>query len=97
MERGRILEPVIAGIFAANHEEFHVGECGMIEHSEYPFLIGSPDRLLLQAQPDELDDSDSDIVISGLEIKTADISQVVYWGEEDSDQIPQEYLLQTQW
>ena len=91
MERGRKLEPVVAGMFAANHEEFEVVETGIIEDSEYPFLIGSPDRMLL-----ELGGFDGEAV-SGLEIKTADISTMSRWGEEETDEIPVEYLVQCQW
>ena len=43
MERGRILEPIIASHFAVNHEEYEVVETGIIESDEYPFLMGSPD------------------------------------------------------
>jgi putative phage-type endonuclease len=98
MERGRILEPVIADIFAANHEEYCVEECGIVEHSDgdvkYPFLIGSPDRLLTEEDPDDHNDN---FVLSGLEIKTADATKMSEWGEEMSDEIPLEYYLQCQW
>jgi predicted phage-related endonuclease len=87
LERGRKLEPVIAGMFAANHEEFSVIEHGIVEDEKYPFLIGSPDRLLL----------DNGEPISGLEIKTADATKMNEWGQEDSDEIPVEYLIQCQW
>ena len=92
MERGRKLEPVIANIFAANHEEFMLDDddAFLMEDHEYPFLIGSPDRLLVRKSPaSELD--------SGLEIKTADISKANEWSDEDTDEIPIEYLLQCQW
>ena len=87
-ERGRILEPVIANIFAANHDEFQVVEAEIFEDKEYPFLIGSPDRFLVY-QGSELD--------SGLEIKTADATKMNEWGDEETDQIPVEYLIQCQW
>jgi len=93
MERGRVLEPVVAGIFAANHEEFGVEECGIVENPEYPFLIGSPDRVLLE--PDA--GMTRMITVSGLEIKTADATKMSEWGDEETDEIPREYLLQTQW
>jgi len=103
MERGRILEPVIARMFMASRRgEFDVIEpiTGIIEDTEYPFLIGSPDRLLSIEDDDDkrgIYDDRTFTQISGLEIKTADVSQMPFWGEEDTDQIPQEYLLQTQW
>jgi putative phage-type endonuclease len=114
-ERGRKLEPVVAAMFAANHEEFDVlgleevtGEI-IIEHEDYPFLIGSPDRILSKrlsmgcenCYPQE---PRSD---SGLEIKTADISKMSEWGNEDWEGVllppyylppfPLPYWLQCQW
>ena len=89
MERGRILEPVIADIFAANHEEFESRQSGIVESVKYPFLIGSPDRRLVHINDCFVD--------SGLEIKTADITKASEWGDEMSDEIPVAYLLQCQW
>jgi putative phage-type endonuclease len=86
LERGRKLEPVVASIFAANHDEFKVVEHGIIEDPNYPFLIGSPDRLLFCGN-----------TTSGLEIKTADISTMSRWGEEGTDEVPVEYWIQCQW
>jgi putative phage-type endonuclease len=97
-ERGRKLEPVVAAIFAANHDEFEVEEHGIIEDKEYPFLIGSPDRVLLVETGREIAEKNFGFeLVSGLEIKTADISMMPEWGLEGSDEIPDAYNLQCQW
>ena len=94
MKRGRELEPDIARRFALDHPEFEVVEHGIVEDPEYPFLIGSPDRLLLQGGASAA----SGEVVSGLEVKTCDINQKGKWyneaGEED---IPLPYYVQSLW
>jgi putative phage-type endonuclease len=94
MERGRKLEPVVASIFQANHEEYCVFEHGIVTHREHDFLIGSPDFLLSDMDSNYGTDYTP---VSGLEIKTADISKANEWGEEGTDEIPVEYLIQCQW
>ena len=94
MERGRKLESVIAHIFAANHEEFWLEKCGIVEDSNYPFLIGSPDRVICDSSCHDVCPGKT---VSGLEIKTADISKANEWGDEGTDEIPIEYLIQCQW
>jgi putative phage-type endonuclease len=86
-ERGRKLEPIIADMFQANHEEYLVSEYGMLQSKEYSFLMGSPDRVLVEGMG----------IASGLEIKTADVTKMNEWGEEGSDEIPLPYYLQSQW
>ena len=88
MERGRKLEPVVAAMFEANHPEFKVATFGTVSDSDYPFLIGNPDRLLFERTGNGA---------SGLEIKTADISTIGRWGEEETDEVPVEYWIQCQW
>jgi putative phage-type endonuclease len=98
LERGRVLEPVIADIFQANHSEYNVtnpDRCffindGIMRHEKYKFIIGSPDRVLSNCESD-------DAAISGLEIKTADATKMSEWGEEGTDEIPLCYYLQCQW
>jgi len=102
LARGREMEPVIAGLFAVNHCEFAVCQSGMSTRSDYPFLIGSPDRILFDDMPVSSDGFDeppnySNVPVSGLEIKTADITKMSQWGEEGTDEIPVEYLVQCQW
>lgn len=87
LERGRLLEPVVADNFAVNHPEFEVAEHGIVEDEECPFLIGSPDRVLLQ---------DGELV-SVLECKTSDISKMNEWGAEHTDAIPPYYAVQALW
>jgi putative phage-type endonuclease len=89
LERGRKLEPVIAQMFAAIHDEFQVVTQGILEDDECPYLIGSPDRMLLSSL--------TRVIASGLEIKTADVSKMPEWGEEETDEVPVEYWTQCQW
>lgn len=96
MALGRRYEPIVADIFQGGHEEFRVA-CNrqgtdapeLYEHEEFPFLIGHPDRLLYSAQTNDL--------VEGLEIKTANVSNMRFWGEERTDSIPVHYLIQCQW
>ncbi len=89
MDRGVALEPVVATMFGGNHPEFVVENYGLIQHPEYEFLTGSPDRVLIDKETGEL--------AAGLEIKTANIITSNEWGEEDTDQIPYHYLFQCMW
>jgi putative phage-type endonuclease len=88
LERGHALENVVAMMYAANHREHAVESIGMITHPDYPYAVGSPDRVLL--------DKDG-LMVAGLEIKTANIITRDGWGAEDSDEIPVQYLCQCQW
>lgn len=96
MERGRRYEPIVADIFQGGHQELRVAHNRLgtnapeiYEHADYPFLVGRPDRLLYDAQSNDL--------VEGLEIKTSNWSNVRQWGEEGTDAIPQNYLIQCQW
>jgi len=85
LERGRILEPIVADMFAAIHkDEFDVKEIEMITDSEHDFLVGSPDRILQK----------DGVAVAVLEIKTSD--QYQEWGLEGTDQIPEQYYMQVQ-
>lgn len=96
MARGRRFEPIVADIFAGCHPEYRVAhnrqgtdEPELYTHSDYPFLIGRPDRLLYTTIDDKL--------AEGLEIKTSNWSNIRAWGDEGSDAIPTHYLIQCQW
>lgn len=96
MARGRRWEPIVADVFAGCHPEYRVAhnrqgtdEPELYVHPDFPYLIGHPDRLLYSASKDEL--------VAGLEIKTSNWANVKYWGEEGTDDIPINYLIQCQW
>lgn len=96
MARGRRYEPIIADLFQGGHQEFRVAHNRkgtsapeLYEHPEYDFLIGHPDRLLYERSTEDL--------VEGLEIKTSNWANVRAWGEEGTDAIPQNYLIQCQW
>ena len=96
MARGRAYEPVIADLFATGNSQYRVAhnrqgteDPEVYVDSDYPFLIGHPDRMLYDARTDEL--------VAGLEIKTSNISNKRFWGEVGTDAIPVHYLIQCQW
>lgn len=96
MARGRRYEPIVAEIFAGGRPEFRVAhnrlgtdDPELYEHEQYPFLIGHPDRLLYDANTNQL--------VAGLEIKTSNWANVRNWGEEGTDAIPRHYLIQCLW
>ena len=96
MARGRRYEPVVAEIFQAGRPEFRVEhnrqgteEPEKYVHEKYHFLVGHPDRLLYDANSNEL--------VAGLEIKTSNWTNIRNWGEEGTDAIPRHYLIQCQW
>lgn len=96
MALGRRFEPIVADVFQGGHQEFRVAHNRrgtdapeLFEHAEYPYLIGHPDRLLYDAR--------SGALVEGLEIKTSNWSNVRLWGEEGTDAVPTNYLIQCQW
>lgn len=96
MALGIRFEPIVADIFAGCHPEYRVAhnrqgtdEPELYTHEDYPYLIGHPDRLLYSAAKDEL--------VEGLEIKTSNWANIRNWGEEGTDSIPVNYLIQCQW
>jgi putative phage-type endonuclease len=86
MQMGRALEDAIAAVYA---ERFGVKlrrHNAIRRHPKYPWMLANPDRLIEGAR-------------TGVEIKNVDA--LVYrfsqqWGEENSDEIPEPYLLQCQ-
>lgn len=96
MARGRRYEPIVADVFAGGRPEFRVehnrkgtDEPELYVHPDYDFLIGHPDRLLYDSKTSEL--------VAGLEIKTSNIANIRKWGDEGTDAIPRNYLIQCQW
>lgn len=95
MARGRKWEPIVAAMFEAAHPEFEVthnnpitGQTWFVRDSEHEYLTGQPDRML--------HDSNGRLQ-AGLEIKTASWRTIQNWGQEGTDQVPQNYLLQSNW
>lgn len=86
MEWGNILEPVIAARWRERNQiKFRDLAKALLRHEKYSFLCCSPDRLVY---PDSLK--------SGLEIKNVGMWSAQFWGEEGTDEIPADYLLQVQ-
>jgi predicted phage-related endonuclease len=96
MKRGRDSEDIIAQLYALRHQgEYKVVH--NLDQTESPlqvidknkeYLIGHPDRILLDPITDE--------VVGGLEIKSAGLYSISKWGPDGSTQIPPHYYLQTQ-
>jgi putative phage-type endonuclease len=89
-ERGRVLEPYIAEKFAAAHPEFWVHGDGreLFAHSERPWMMATPDRLIASNR------ADMDCAAL-LECKTDAGSDE--WGEEGTGEIPVHYRCQVLW
>lgn len=85
MRWGRRLEDAIADEFAERHPEFDVATVGLIAHSDRPWQLATPDRLLY----------DGSTLVSCLEVKTAgDLGE---WGGDGSADIPVYYRCQVLW
>ena len=85
MKMGHRLEPVIADMYSeATGNELAMA--GLMVHPDFPFIIGTPDRLNV-THPN-----------AGLEIKTANVFRGISgWGDPGTDEIPENYLLQCVW
>ncbi len=81
---GRALEPVVAAEWAKRHETRIRHRTKLFRHPQYPWAIAHLDYDL--PGTDEV-----------LEIKTAGHYAAHEYGEDGSDQVPTEYLFQTQW
>lgn len=78
---GHLLEPVIAGLYSEQtSREVFLPDPEIIEHLEFPEIIGSPDRLAPQ---------DGRVVELKSEHQFAD-----KFGDPGSDQVPDHYLIQ---
>ena len=95
MARGRKWEPIVADMFAASHPEYEVTKDNpvtlqpwFVRDTEHAFLTGQPDRMLHDSHG---------YIEAGLEIKTASMRSIRNWGSMGSDEVPQGYLLQSNW
>jgi putative phage-type endonuclease len=78
---GNRLEPIVAEEYASKNGAFLKEPTEMYRHKEYPFLIANPDRLIIGQK-------------GVLECKTSSSYKNSEWGEDGTDEIPTEYLLQ---
>lgn len=101
MERGRVLEPYIAGKFAQAHEDdfllFGDGR-QLFAHDERKWQLATPDRLIADDMRFDFDGDDVIEVfepVAVAEFKTA--SSMDEWGEPGTDEIPVHYRAQVLW
>lgn len=80
---GHEAEPLVAKYFARRTGLKVRSVKGTVRHPTHPYLMAHPDRLV---------GSDE-----GLELKTAGWRQLEEWGLEGTDEVPDEYLVQTHW
>lgn len=86
---GRLQEPIIADYYAQKHHvRLYDPGLELFYDKDTPYYIGTPDRLVLDGKGG---------YERGLEIKTANSYKASEWGEPGTDDIPQEYFLQSQW
>jgi putative phage-type endonuclease len=99
MERGNVLEPYIADKFREAHPEFDVmgSGRGLYAHSDRPWQMATPDRMLHEHDGDPWSGGESglDSMRAVLECKVDGGSDE--WGDEGSDEIPVHYRCQVLW
>lgn len=95
MARGRKWEPIISQMFAASHPEFEVTAQNPVTLA--PWFVRHPEKEYLTGQPDRMLHNENGTLAAGLEIKTASTRTLSSWGKEGTDEVPQGYLLQSNW
>lgn len=84
MRVGRRLEPVVIGEFCdETGEQVALYPCPLIAHPEFPHHLATPDADLVSGRL--------------VEAKTASIRTLSDWGPSGSDEVPDSYVVQTQW
>lgn len=83
MKWGLRMEPVIASAYADETGNVIVKPQGVYQHPKFGFMTGSPDYFL-RDKPEGID-------AKNIRFKTEE------WGEEGSDKVPAQYLIQAQW
>ncbi len=89
---GKRLEPVLLAYYAETTG--HTLDCESVtrRHPDHPWALATVDGLVV------VDDGDDNIRPAWIvEAKTADWKVADQWGEEGTDQIPEQYLCQVQW
>lgn len=89
MEWGRRLEDAVRGKFADEHPEFHVRVGpGLVAHADRRWQLATIDGLAAEH-------TDGDAVAL-VEVKTGS-RNTDEWGDEDTDEVPLNYVCQTTW
>lgn len=81
MRWGKLLEPVVAQAYCERTGRSVWNPDTLMRHKEHDFIIGTPDRLVINAQ-------------RGLECKTSSAHLTDHWGPDGSDSVPPHYLVQ---
>jgi putative phage-type endonuclease len=87
LRMGHALEPLIAELYA-ERTTHHLDICNTIVHPTRSWQLATPDRLAVIGKVGSQ-------MLKVVECKKAWSSDG--WGEEGTDQVPQDYLVQTQW
>lgn len=87
MEWGLLLEDAIAQRYTDRTGLASWKPDRLYQHSDHPFMVATPDRLVVG-------DPDLGLQPRLVEIKTAGSYTEAEWGEEGTDQIPRQYLVQ---
>jgi len=99
MEKGRVLEPVIAEKFAAAHPELYIGGTGreLYANPDQAWQLATPDRLAYdwRLDPDLVHPVTHGQPLAVLECKVDGGSDE--WGEPGTDEIPVHYRAQVLW
>lgn len=80
---GRLMEPVVATLYERTTGNRLIEPKGLLVHPEFDCIVGTPDRLVIGQE-------------RGCEIKTVNPYSRTQWGEPGTDQVPDEYLIQSQ-
>lgn len=80
---GRLLEPVVATLYEKRTGNRLLQPPGILVHPDHDCILGTPDRLVLGQE-------------RGCEIKTVNSWSRTAWGDPGTDQVPDDYLIQSQ-
>lgn len=83
MRIGQLAEPMLTTLYEERTGD-KLAPAEIVLHPQYPHIGGSPDRLMV-GRP------------KSVELKTGNLFTADRWGEEGTDEVPEEYLCQVAW
>jgi putative phage-type endonuclease len=101
MERGRVLEPYIAGKFADRRPDLIVDGTGreLYAHPQRPWQMATPDRVIQDSATCGVAERDGVFEVENIAVleTKSDASPGDEWGDDGSDEIPVHYRCQVLW